>query len=665
MGQDLLLTMPDGETLSDVDKSGSGPVTPATRKLTQVVSHVQRSGNATRLQLMNGVRLSLHPYIYVHEGDVLDVSFDGESLSEVYRHVKFAPANHSLRVKIYPPYCRTEVLRVPPHKLNVTFRERRSASDWRAAKLLEQFHYRGQGLNKLVGRRTVLILEDEHQGIIGYGVLSATVAAAKPRFTLLKTNFTAQMKSKLINQIARIPRVVIHPEFRGMGLGALMAKHLVAYAKEYWDINGYRPMMVEVIAAMTEYHRFFEQAGFVKAGSTLGYSKGIIPVYGFGSWESRPNHSKYNFFGHQKSKPYLVYPLSEEVTNMLRENHLLKETKRRPARRAPQLGAPIRFRKVCVTYKASNGLTPRAADVKNAFAVDSEQMYSPILTNFSLTIRPGDVVLFTGASGSGKSTIVKLLTESADEIDAIMEVSGTIEGIDPSQIAELNRSWDENLPLIEQVGQSTKEAIAILNGVGLTEAHLYVKRCSQISEGQKYRFAVAKLCNSKKPIWVADEFASTLDPQTAAIVAKGLRKLAFQHGATVILAAPHIGYFVDSLLPTKLIHLRWGGFAKIYSVILCHKRQGEAIEVWARNDGREGLSMAIISGLTQASVQEPLLELDSLGAGECTPKVLLEPSKLQRYSALVLTCTEGVGDVMRLEQALVSTHTEANMRRSG
>jgi len=42
-----------------------------------------------------------------------------------------------------------------------------------------------------------------------------------------------------------------------------------------------------------------------------------------------------------------------------------------------------------------------------------------------------------------------------------MEVSGTIEGTDASQIGELNRSWDENLPLIEQVGQSTKEAIAI------------------------------------------------------------------------------------------------------------------------------------------------------------------------------------------------------------
>ena len=169
---------------------------------------------------------------------------------------------------------------------------------------------------------------------------------------------------------------------------------------------------------------------------------------------------------------------------------------------------------------------------------------------------------------------------------------------------------------------------------------------------------MAKLCHSKKPIWVADEFASTLDPQTAAIVAKGLRKLASEYGATVVLAAPHTGHFVDSLLPNKLVQLRWGGLARVYSVKLRSRSRSDRVEVWARNTGREDLSRVLIHGLKEAGHKEPLLEVDGLGAGKSTHRLLIELSKLQDCSALVLTCKEGVGDIVRLERNLstVSGH---------
>src|SRR5439155_17942444 len=60
-------------------------------------------------------------------------------------------------------------------------------------------------------------------------------------------------------------------------------------------------------------------------------------------------------------------------------------------------------------------------------------------------------------------------------------------------------------------------------------------------------------------MWVADEFAASLNPELAATVAKGLRRLARKHSATVVLAAAHIDGFVDSLAPNKLIRLTWGG----------------------------------------------------------------------------------------------------------
>lgn len=631
------------------DKTGLSRV----RMLTQEVSHIKHSDNITQIQLANSEKLSLQPHVYVRERDIVDVFWNNGMLSDVYKYVKHGTNGHVQKVRIYPPYSRTELIYVPPHVLKVTIRERLSSKDWRAAKMLEQFHYRGQGLNKLVGRRIVLVLETEVQGIIGYGVLSATLAATKPRFDLLNTNFTTQMRSKLINQIARISRVVIHPEFRSMGLGVLMAKHLVAYAQEHWDINGYKPIMVEVIASMTKYHNFFQRAGFIEAGSTKGYVNGIKPRYGTGSWESRPNHNDYKFFGNQKPKPYLIYPLTEEVVDIMRVKGLIGESERKskkqtPLLKAPLLKAPLSLRRVSATYKASNGLTSRVTEIKEAFAVDAEQMYSPILNNFSLIIKPGDVVLFTGASGSGKSTIIKLLTQTQNEIAATMKLTGMIEGINPAEVSKLSTACDENLPLIEQVGESTEEGIAILNSVGLAEAHLYLKRCSQISEGQKYRFAVARLCNSKKPIWIADEFASTLDPQTAAIVARGVRELAFRYRATVVLAAPHIRYYVDSLVPNKLIHLRWGGLAKIYSVKLFCRRHKRELEVWIKNNAKEKLSDVTLCGVRNALIREELFRINDLDSGKSSQKNMFTLSDLHRYSALVINCNEGVGDIFRL-----------------
>lgn len=628
----------------------------------QTVSSVERSDNWTRIHLANGKTLHIQPYIYLREGDVVDVFYDSSNLSAVWKHIRFAPAGCPLRVRIYPPYSRTEIVHIPPHTLRVTIRERTSARDWRGAKLLEQFHYRGQGLNKIVGRRTALLMEAEGHGIIGYGVLSGTVAVAKPRFLLFETDFAKQMKTKLINQLVRIPRVVIHPEFRGLGLGALMARHLIAYAAEYWDINGYRPIMVEVIASMTHYHRFFQQAGFIEAGQTMGQNSAVKPNYGNGSFEPRLNHKAYRFFSDEKPRPYLVYPLSEEAMNLLKKNGLVKPRRKRLKGYTPHLENPLRFSGVSVTYKVNNGLTPRAKEVKETFGVESEQMHSPVLIDFSLTINPGDVVLFTGASGSGKSTIIKLLTMSAEEITTTMDIDGNIQGMERALFAKLDTSCDESAPLIEQVGASTEDAIAILNSVGLAEAHLYLKRCPQISEGQRYRFAVAKLCDSKKSIWIADEFASTLDPQTAAIVAKGIRKLSWQQGATLLLAAPHIEHFVESLLPNKLVYLRWGGMAKIYATKLCRRFRSHHVELWVKNIGREVLSGVVVSSVNDIGGREELLKADHLTPDESSGKIVLDISKVQSYAGIVLRSKEGAGDIMRLENIFSSINTGAKSK---
>lgn len=609
------------------------------------IESVKSSEYFTEVKLQEGREIRLRPFIYVKEGDTLEFVPSLENFIEVNKVFKDRATGEFKKIKIHPPYCEKETIFINPHKFEVTFRERINSKDWEKVKELEQFHYRGKGLNRLVGRRTVLLSEIEGYGIVGFGILSATVAVAKPRFELLETNFTDQMKSKLINRIPRIPRIVIHPEFRGMNLGVLMAKHLVQYAKEYWDINHYSPIMVEVIAAMIEYHKFFEKAGFIKIGYTAGYpQKAVIPQYGNGSFESRVNYKSYKFMQNQKPKPYLVFPLDINLKQKIeRSNERSPQT---VLPKFPRLKKPIRFDKVSVKYKVKNGSTERTNIVKEVFGVNIEHVFSTIFTNFSLNIEPGDVVLITGASGSGKSTIIRLLTSKLSILKKEMEIKGKILGKNMRNTAVLDTNWDNFLPLIEQLKRdgNIKEAIEILNSVGLSEAHLYIKRPNQISDGQRYRFAVAKLCDSGKLIWIADEFVSTLNPEMAAIVAKGLRKVAYKYGVTLILAAPHTHSFIGSLLPNKLIKLRWGAKAIIYSLkIISFSQNGNEFSLSILNNGSLPLKDIQI-GLIEMNGSFKLQHGYSCVNPGKTITIAIEIHS--KFYALGIKTAEGVGEIL-------------------
>jgi ABC-type ATPase with predicted acetyltransferase domain len=256
------------------------------------------------------------------------------------------------------------------------------------------------------------------------------------------------------------------------------------------------------------------------------------------------------------------------------------------------LNKQIVFKDLNAHYKAKKFESDRCNKVRNAFGIINGNTSSNILPNFSLTIDPCDVVLITGASGSGKSTILRLLTSKFVKVSTEMEHTGILPDIDDSNIAVLDSNSYLPLPLIEQIkqGEPLEEAIKLLNSVGLSEAHLYLKDTSQISDGQKYRFAIAKLCDSKKPIWVADEFVSSLNPEMAAIVSRGLRKIAYLYGSTLFLAAPHISNFSGSLIPNKLVIVQWGREARIFSLKTQLSQDGKKISLELTNNGQMLLS---------------------------------------------------------------------------
>jgi hypothetical protein len=612
------------------------------------VDKIFRSSNYSKVVLEIKKDLILPPFVNVKNGDMLEILPDCQKFKIINKIIEDPDTHKIMKIKIFPPYQKKETIIVPPHKFSILFRERYNDNDWKKVKTLEQFHYRGKELNKIVGKRTVLLAELENYGVIGFGVLSGATAAAGPRFKLFETNFGEQMRSKFINRIVRIPRVVIHPEFRGMGVGVLMAKHLIQYTKKYWEVNQYPPAIIEVIAAMTDYHHFFEDAGFINFERTAGYGGSAFkPNYGNGSFGVRKNTKLYDFMKDQGSKPYLIYPIDENSKTKVKPYRKSKDFE--ILKKSPLLKKQIIFENINVQYKAKKYQSDRCNKVRTAFGIINGNTNSNVLPNFTLSIEPGDVCLITGASGSGKSTILRLLTSNFKRITSDMDFNGKLPNIQKKNIAILDSNSYPPIPLIEQikVNESLEEAIKLLNSIGLSEAHLYLKDPSQISDGQRYRFAIAKLCDSKKPIWIADEFVSSLNPEMAAIVAKGLRKIAFSFGATLFLAAPHIDHFSGSLIPNKLVVVQWGKEARICSLKTSLTYSGKNITLEIQNNGKTPLSNLQIGFTNIKGIFTSKQKIASLNPAKSIQSTI-SLKYARDVDTILIKTDEGVGDIFYL-----------------
>jgi len=190
--------------------------------------------------------------------------------------------------------------------------------------------------------------------------------------------------------------------------------------------------------------------------------------------------------------------------------------------------------------------TDRVVGVAEAFGLGLDQWEKFVVyDNAEFKIGPTDIVYITGDSGSGKSVLLKALEK---DIKQDMELS-TI------NIADIRP--EPGKPLIETVGKTLEEGLELLSKVGLNDAFLFLRTYEQLSDGQKYRYKIAKMMESKAQFWVMDEFAATLDRDTAKIVAYNLQKLTRQQGKAVLAATTHTDLFGD-LNPSVHIHKRFG-----------------------------------------------------------------------------------------------------------
>jgi ABC-type ATPase with predicted acetyltransferase domain len=160
-----------------------------------------------------------------------------------------------------------------------------------------------------------------------------------------------------------------------------------------------------------------------------------------------------------------------------------------------------------ITYETATQITPRTAAISEAFGlgIDQTQKFT-IYDNIKLKISPTDIVYITGDSGSGKSILLKAIKQDLRKQATDM----------------MDLTINQEKPIIDTVGETFNQALELLSKVGLNDAFLFLRQYQQLSDGQKYRYRLAKLIESDKQWWMADEFCSTLQPKSSHLTFRNL-----------------------------------------------------------------------------------------------------------------------------------------------
>ena len=192
------------------------------------------------------------------------------------------------------------------------------------------------------------------------------------------------------------------------------------------------------------------------------------------------------------------------------------------------------------------------------------------LREVSLTVQAGEFVAITGASGSGKSSLLNLIGALDRPSSGRLIIQGQSLGdLSEPQLAQFrNRTLgfvfqqfqllqrasvlhNVALPLL-YAGEArrTREAraLALLTRLGLAE-HA-AKLPTQLSGGQQQRVAIARALVCNAPLLLADEPTGALDSATGAAVMALLQELNQQDGRTVLLVTHDPG--IAAACPRRL-----------------------------------------------------------------------------------------------------------------
>ena len=179
----------------------------------------------------------------------------------------------------------------------------------------------------------------------------------------------------------------------------------------------------------------------------------------------------------------------------------------------------------------------------------------PVLQDFNLIIPATSTVAIVGSTGSGKSTIVKLLLrfyeiQSGNIIldginlkDIVLYDLRRAIGLVSQDVFLFHGSVRENIAY----GNSDAKDDDIIHAAKMAEAHEFIielpqgydtivgERGQKLSGGQRQRLSIARAILKNPPILILDEATSAVDNETEAAIAKSLKHIT-ENRTTIMIA---------------------------------------------------------------------------------------------------------------------------------
>ena len=182
-------------------------------------------------------------------------------------------------------------------------------------------------------------------------------------------------------------------------------------------------------------------------------------------------------------------------------------------------------------FRWGGPVTGKVTSVMKMFGLDLDRLRSNVVCHkCRINLKAGDICYITGASGAGKSVLLTELYKlaPADERLRLCDI-------------ELERGK----ALVDCIEGDFFEALRILSKAGLSDVFSVLNEPTKLSDGEKYRYRLAKALASGKGMIFADEFCSGLDRITAAVISHNINKIAKQNGRTFVLASSHDDLLCD------------------------------------------------------------------------------------------------------------------------
>lgn len=186
---------------------------------------------------------------------------------------------------------------------------------------------------------------------------------------------------------------------------------------------------------------------------------------------------------------------------------------------------------------------------------------APLIENLSFTLKPGQRVALVGGSGSGKSTVAKLICGLYEPWSGEIIFDGRPRAIIPRSVLAHSMAliqqditlfagsvqdnltlWDRTVPH-RQIVRACQDAMVhevVISIPGGYQADL-AEGATNLSGGQRQRLEIARALVTNPSILVMDEATSALDTETERIIDQNLRK----RGCTCIIVAHRLSTIRD------------------------------------------------------------------------------------------------------------------------